>query len=868
MSWIDGLLERARWLIRGADAQAQLEAELRAHLEMETERLVASGMEADAARAAAARSFGDLGRTREAVRNERGVSLVEDGWRDLVHATRALRKRPAFAFAAIATLALGIGANTTVFSVLHGMLLRPLQFRSPEELVAVWPNQFVSLNEARFLRDNARTFSVATYAPWTLALTDMAEPTQLSGARTSANLFATLGVPAAVGRTYADGDDAVGAAPLAVIGHELWMSRFGGDSSVIGRAVHLDGSAYAIVGVMPAGFDIPGLHADVWIPLVNDAAAWYYRSGVSLVFGRLAPGATVAGATAELANLLPRMRQMLSLPATYGTGAAVADLKTALAGEYRGLLLVLFGATAAVLLLAGANMANLLLARALSRRPEMALRAALGARRSRLLRQIATEGALLSTLGAAAGLGLAAASIAGVKVLVPGTTPRLGEVTVDGTVIAVCAALAVGMAVIVGLSQVAGGLEPARTGATARTWASQSRVAHGTGGVLVVSQMALSVALAIGATLMIRTLDKLASVNPGFVADHVLTLSVQPSGGRYRDAAQVRGFYDAAVERLAAIPGVVSVGAIQHLPFSGFEWTANIEAEGQPVAEGQPKPRAGYRIANESYFETMRIPLHGGRAFTTSDGPSDPAVAVINRAMARRFWAGESALGKRFHQGDDRTWVTVVGVVDNVQHRSLAAEAGPVMYRPLRQSNTNAFMIALRTTVPPMSVAEAAKSAIWAVDPGVPVSRVATLDGMVRRSLGDRRVLAYVLGVFALIALAVGAVGVHGVINYAVSRRAREIGIRLALGASRGEVARGLIRRGMTLALAGVGIGLGAAAGLSRYLRSFVYGVATTDLATFAAVSVLLCAVAAVAIVSPVARAMRTDPATVLRDGQ
>ena len=454
MSWLDGVRDRLRWLTRSGDAETQLDAELEFHVDMETERLMGAGLEPEEARRSARRALGNAAATREAVRDQSGVAWLDDLRRDLAYAARGLRKRPGFAFAAVATLALGIGANTAVFSVVEGVVLRPLAYQEPDRLVAVWADRFVSIRETRTFREQTRTLSsIAAYAPWRMALTEVEEPTQVMTARTSANLFTTLGVRAELGRTYAPGEDQPGAARVAVIGHSLWHTHFGGDSAALGRTITLDGVAYEIVGVMPRTFEVLSGDAAVWVPLPEDPEEWYYRSGVSLLLGRLRPGTTVAAAQADLARVLQVARERLEMPERYGEGAAVVELQEYLTGDYRTLLLVLLGAAGGILLLAGANLANLLLARATSRRPEMAMRIALGARRSRLLRQVLTEGLGLSALGAGAGVLLAWLMLRVFTGVAPDDMPRVAEIGLNGSVLLVSTALALAMGAVFGLAQ-------------------------------------------------------------------------------------------------------------------------------------------------------------------------------------------------------------------------------------------------------------------------------------------------------------------------------------------------------------------------------------------------------------------------------
>jgi len=861
MSWLDGLRDRLHWLFQSNDAEDRLDSELRFHLEMETERLIASGLSPAAAAREAARSLGNVTGTKETVRDERGISWIEDLGRDLAYAARGLRRRPGFTFAVLATLALGIGANTAVFSVVEGVALRPLAFADPSRLVAVWPDRSMSQIERNAIHEQTKTLGqIAGYATWNMAFTGVDEPTQLRAARTTANLFEVLGARAAIGRTYHAGEDAVGAEPVAVLSHPLWKERFHGDSAVLGRYMDLDGVRHTIIGVMPPTFEVGRFGTQVWVPLPDNPEAWYYRSSISLLIGRLANGSTLESARVDFSRVVGVVRQQLGYSEAYGDDAELVDFRTYVLGDYRILLLVLLGAVSGILLLAGANLANLLLGRADSRRPELSMRLALGARRSRLVRQLLTEGIALSLIGTGLGLLLATALLGVFRAIAPPDTPRIAEVGITPVVLLVCAASTLVMALVFGLAQAVGGIPRAdsmRPGLSAG-----SRVTTRAGGFLVVLETALAVTLIIGAGLMIRTIGRLALVDPGFDHRNVLTLRVQPVA----EPARVDAFYQAAFERIAAVPGVVTVGAVQHLPMSGIRWDIPIEPEGHPTQPGKARPTVGFRLIGGDYLGAVGIPVKAGRAFDARDTRGGMPVAIINEAMAERYWPGETPVGRRLRAGRDSTWTTVVGVVGNVRHRSLTEAPEPEMYMPTTQSGMPALMVAVRTSVPPASLAKAVQAAVWEVDPGVPVARVMPFDDILRDSVGDKRLLTLVLSVFALVALVVGAIGVFGVVSFAVSRRTREIGIRMALGATRGTVRGAVFGRGMMLVGGGIAVGVIAALGLTRVLRNFLFEVGTTDPVTFAGVAALLAAVAASAIAGPAIRATRVDPVRVLRE--
>ena len=861
MSWLDGLRDRLHWLFRSKDAEERLDSELQFHLEMETERLIASGLGAEDAAREARRSLGNVTSTKETVRDERGISWIEDLGRDFGYASRGLRRRPGFTFAVLATLALGIGTNTAVFSVVEGVALRPLAFDDPSRLVGVWPDRSMSQIERKAILEQTKTLGqIAAYATWNMAFTGVDQPTQLRAARTSANLFEVLGVGAAIGHTYKTGDDATGAEPTAVLSHSLWAERFQGDTAVLGRAIELDGVRYTIVGVMPRTFEVARTSTEVWVPLPDDPDAWFHRAGISLLIGRLKPGVTLEAAQSDFTRAVGVIRQQLGYSDSYADGAALQDFREYVLGDYRIMLYVLLGAVTGILLLAGANLANLLLARADSRRPELAMRLALGARRFRLVRQLLTEGVALSLIGTGLGLLLAIALLGVFRAIAPADTPRIAQVGINPVVLLVCAGSSVAMALVFGLAQAVGGIPRAdsmRPGLSGGT-----RVTTRAGGFLVVLETALAVTLIIGAGLMIRTVGRVALVNPGFDHHDVLTLRLQPVA----DKEKVDAFYRDVLERIAALPGVVTVGAVQHLPMSGIRWDISVEAEGHPTPPGKARPNVGFRLIVGNYLGAVGIPLKAGRAFDSRDVRGGMPVALISETMAKKLWAGENAVGRRFRAGRDTSWITVVGIVGDVRHRSLTEAPEAELYQPTTQSSMPALMVAVKTSVPPVTLVKTVQSTVWAVDPGVPVARVIPYDDILRESVGDKRLLTLVLGVFAVVALVVGAIGVFGVVSFAVSRRTREIGIRMALGATRATVRRAVFGAGMSLVAGGIVLGVVAALGLTRFLKSFLFEVGTTDPVTFAGVTALLAVVAATAIAGPAFRATRVDPVRVLRE--
>jgi predicted permease len=807
------------------------------------------------------------------VQHARSRSKTSEPLMSLVHdlkiGVRTLSHRPSFTLAAVLTLGLGVGVNTAVFSVVHGIMWRQLAYDRPEELVVLWPNRSFSTREVVFLREHTTMLDgIATVAGWSVALTDVEQPTQLSGARTSANVFRLLGVAPILGRTFVDDDVAVGSAPVAMLSHTLWTTRFGADSSLIGGTLTVDGLTHQVVGVMPPSFEILGPNTELWIPLIEDPNRWEYLGNVSQAFGRLASGVTLGAAEGEFHQLVDRMRETLGYPEDFGPGASLEGLKERLVGGYRMMFLVLLGAVGFILLIAGSNLSSLLLAKAVHRRREMAMRAALGATRRRLIQVVLTESGLLSAAGGLVGLALAFVCVVLLKVLVPESTPRAASIAVDLPVLFACFAFALSTGLIFSVAPAATmtRLNLQRDVGGARTAGQSGSSSHRLRQGFVVLQVALAVMLVVGAGLMIRSMRELATVQPGFEYDDVLTLRLFPVGSRYDTAVEYRRFYLDLFERLEAIPGVEAVGAVQHLPLSGTAWGTPVEIEGRPVPDGQSRPIVGWRIVTGRYFESMGIRVLEGRTFARTDESSSTPVAVVNRTFAQRFWREESALGRRFKHGrTSDTWVTVVGVVDDVLHFELGEDPIPELYRPQLQSTMPAMMLAVHTSGSPERLARQVQSVVWAFDPNVPISEVVPMAELVSGSYGDSRLVMTLLTVFAAVALSLGAVGVYGVTSYAVSQRINEIGLRMALGASDRRVRGEVLRLGVTNALVGTALGLAGALGLARFLKGFVFGVSATDPATFVAVAACIAFVALAASYVPARRATKIDPAAALR---
>ena len=792
--------------------------------------------------------------------------MLQSTLHDLRIAFRALWLRPAFTTTALLTLALGIGANTAVFSVVHAILLKPLPYAAPQELVGLWPGHFFSNAEMLFLQERSRSLErVELFSPgWSIALSGDGEPAQLVGARTSGGFFDGLGVPPVLGRSFTAEDVRPGSSDVVMLSYELWQSRFGGDPEAIGRRVTLDGSPHTIVGVMPSRFRFYRNDVQVWTPLTVDPAAWYHRGGTSVGIGRLAQGATPATALAELRTFIEPMREAFQYPADYGGDVGVVSLHEMLVGDIRKTLYILFGAVAFIVLIAVANVGNLLLVRAAERRREIAVRVALGAGRGGIVRQFLVESMALAAAGGALGLALGWLGVEALRRILPADTPRLDEVSVDLTVLAVCATVTAIAGILFGLvpALVASRTDP-QGALRARTESSGGRAGERVRGAFVATEIALAFVLVVGAGLMLRTLWNLSRVDPGFRSENVLTFSLQKSGG---DASR-RLYYSEVGDRIARIPGVRSAGAIHHLPLGGFSWYSDLEVEGRPLDPDQAPPQAGWRIILGDYFQAMGIPVIAGRAFEHNDDSTAAPVAIVSQALAEKIWPGENALGKRFTAGNAtlRRPVTVVGVVGNVRHDALAGTPAMELYRPATQQLAGAMQYTVRTTGDPLAFAATVREAVRSIDPNVPVANLRSLDAVVSQSVAGPRVVMSLLLAFALIGLALGAVGVFGVVAFAVSQRTHEIGVRIALGARGASIARMVVWSGARYALVGLVFGLGAALVLSRVMRGLVFGVGTTDPVTYVALAAVLFGVVVLASLIPAWRATQVDAMAMLR---
>jgi putative ABC transport system permease protein len=809
---------------------------------------------------------------------------------DLRYSLRRLAKSPAFTLVVVLTLALGIGANTAIFSAVNAVLLRPLAFRDPERLVTIehfYPSLGgglkapVSAPGFRDYQAHTHAFeSMAIETNWAANLTEVGEPVRIQGARVTGRYFGTLGVPALVGRGLLPGEDSAGHEHVVVLAYGLWQRLFGGQRNVVGRTVSLNGERYEVVGVMPREFrDVFNRTVELWTPIVfqPDELADDQRTRERLnLVARLRLGAPLEQATAEVHTLGEQLKR--DYPDTYAPDWTL--LTTPLArrttGPVRPALLVLLGAVGFVLLIACANVANLLLARAAARSKEIAVRTALGASRERLVRQLLTESLLLALAGGVLGLALAFWGVRSVAALNPGNLPRADEIGVDAPVMLFTLAVSL-------LTGLLFGLVPALHASSVDLHGMLKEGGRGTAGdrggqglrrVLVVAEVALALTLLTGAGLLVKSFARLQGVDPGFDPNHVLTFNLALPPARYPSDTQQVAFFDQVLPALAGLPGVRSAGSTSVVPFGGNWTTASFEVEGYQQPKDQPSPWGDMRIVSPGFFQVLRIPLRQGRAFTEQDRIGGRLVAVVDEELARRYWPGADPIGKRITYGappgvadtSAREWIEVVGVVGHTKHEGLDAENRVQVYLPYTQRGMPFLTAVLRTTGDPSGYVPAARRAIQAIDPDLPIANPRTMDELIAQSVGQRRLSMLLLSVFSGIALVLASIGIYGLMSYSVAQRSRELGVRIALGAGRSDVLRLVLRQGMRLAGMGIVVGVAAAFALTRVIASQLYGVTATDPTTFLAVAALLGLTALAANLVPALRATRVDPAVILRD--
>ncbi|MEK6288978.1 MAG: ABC transporter permease [Acidobacteriota bacterium] len=790
---------------------------------------------------------------------------------DLRFAARILARKPGFTLIAIVTLSLGIGANTAIFSVVNSVLLQPLPYPDPERLVTMRSNQ--SLPDLEDIRAQSQSFEyLGGSVMQAQDYTSESEPLQVQAALVNADLFKALGARAAIGRTLSDEEDRFGGDQVVVLSHGFWQRHFGGDANIAGRTLQLSGKSYTVIGVMPADFVMPTEVPDLWasVRVVNPIAAQFRGVHFLRTYLKLKPGVSLSEALAEMEGIDQRLAQQYP-EENKGRRTVLLSLQERVVANSRSALLVLFGAVGLVLLIACANFANLLLARAAARRQEIVIRAALGAGRGRLVRQMLTESTLLSVLGGAGGLVLAKWGIDLLIALKPPDLPRLASIGIDGWVLAFTLGVSVLTGVVFGLAPALSASkldvnEALKEGGRAATGGVAR---HRVRSLLVVSEIALALVLLIGAGLLIKSLWRLQTMDPGLNPENLLTMRVELPEARYKEIPKQTQFRERALDAINSLPGV-QAAMISELPMSGDRLMHNFVIDGRPPVGPGEEPELETRTVAGDYFRTMGIPLLQGRDFAPQDRADAPAVGLVNESFLREYFPNESPIGARiaWARGTTRRWMTIIGVVGDVKHYGLGLPELPAFYNTYLQQDQpwkRWMYLAVRADGNTGALAGQVKDRIWSVDKQIPLTKLRAMTDVMATSLAAQRFNMTLMGIFAAVALVLAAVGTYGVISYSVTQRTHEIGIRMALGAESRDVLRIVLRQGLQLALLGVAIGIGAAFALTRVLSSLLYGVSATDPVIFVSISLILTGVALGATFIPARRATKVDPMIALR---
>lgn len=873
---ISDLLYRLRALFQRKSVESELDDELRAHFDRQVQKHVESGLTLDEARRRARLEFGGFEQVKEECRDARGVSFIETTLQDLRYSLRMLRKSPGFAAVAVVTLALGIGANTAIFSVVNAVLLRPLPYPDADRVVAVgerWMGGGGDLAPPDYLdiaAENHAFEQMAAYKSGNFNLSAGPRPERVAGTVITTNTFSLLRVQPVLGRSFLASDGGPAGHRTVVLGYTLWQARFGGQPDVIGEKISLNDEPYTVVGVMPRRFDFPD-GAQLWVPprfAVPDhplrpnvdpatmTGSHYFDS-----IARLRAGVSVAQARADVDAVIRHIEERR--PDTEARdGAWIETLHQVQVGDMRSALLVLLAAVGLVLLIACANVANLLLTRGAGRRKEMAIRSALGAGRTAIARQLFTESLLLAAAGGGLGIVLASWGTVPLAGLMPEDLRNVVQTGVDGRVLAFTAVASLLGAIFFGLTPALEGTRFAPMEALKETGRSTAPGRHRVQRALVVAESALAVVLLVAAGLLVKSFLRLTEVDGGFDPTRVVTLKVSLPGARYPDAAAQNLFVRQVLDRIKTLPGVESASVTTRLPLGGGESHRGIQIEGRPSRPGEDLDTF-YSVVAPGYFHTLGIPILRGRDFTDHDDAIWPRVVIINNSMARTFWPGADPVGKRVSM-DDKP-LEIVGVVGDTHQRDLTGAVEPMMYAPYTQDPWPFLTVAVRAAGDPGSLMTEAEGAVHAVDKDEAVFDVETMSEVVDASVSPRRFYMLLLGIFALVALSLAAVGLFGVVSFGVVQRTQEIGIRLALGAQRSAVLGMVVGEGLRLTLLGLAVGLAAAAALTRLMASLLYSVRPSDPETFLCVSLLLVAVAALASYIPARRATRVDPIVALR---
>ena len=880
MTSLRDVLTRLFGSLRRTTVEQDLDDELQFHIDMQTEKNIKRGMSPAEARRAALIAFGGRERTKEDARDELLNRGFEDLRQDLRYGLRMLRKSPGFTAIAALSLALGIGANTAVFSVLNAVVIQPLPYPEPDGLIDIAVRNDAradrgGLSTADFitLTEQSRAFSsigALQRVPGGVTLLDRGTPEQVGATLVTSGLLPALGVRPMIGRTALPGEDRAGGLRTVVLSHEFWAARFASSSSALGQTLTLEGETHTIVGVMPPGFRLPNRPDDrLWPVLQLDAPT--YRAPFWLrVYGRLAPGVSLPQARAELATIASAVKA--KYPDSPPEWSFVADdLKTILLGRTPATVLILYGAVALILIMASANVANLLLARAATRLPEFALRSALGAGRRRIARQLITESVLIAGIGGAIGLVLAYLGTDVLATVMPGDMPHVREIRIDGWVLAFTATIALVAGIAIGLLPALQlphdrlGVELHEGGRGGSQGARRRRFAS----ALVVGEFALALTVLVAAGLAVNSLMRLQRVDAGVQEDGVLVVRMTIPEARYPEDTHIDAFYEDAMRRVRGVPGITHVAVSMAVPPHRLVMTNPYTPEGKVFASGESAPVTEELLVSPDYFGALGIPVLRGRAFTDADRDGAPGVAVVNETFARQAFPSTDALGRWIQTGDpdpDADKLTIVGIVPDVKYTGLDAKPEPTIYVPFKQALWwRSMYLVARTSGDPLARATEVRAAIAAADPQIPPQEVSTMERLIGESVAEPRYRALLLGAFGALALVLASAGIYGVLSYTVNQRRRETGVRLALGATARDVMGLVIRDGMRLAVVGVGIGIVLAFATTRLLESILYEVSPLDPVTFGLMALFLTGVGFLACAIPARRASRTDPMTAIR---
>ena len=883
-NWLRECGRRLGMLFRREKFDREMDEEMRLHVEMREKAQRENGAAAQQAYTEARKNFGNALVMREASRDAWGWTWLEQLGQDLRYAFRMLSKSPGFTAVAVLTLALGIGANTAIFSVVYAMLLSPLPYKNASQLIVLNETTprvgTVSVSYPNFLDWRAQSHSFSQMAAVYhvgFNLAGVSQPENISGEAVSPSFLSMLGVHPFLGRDFEPSEEKAGTAPVVLLGYSLWQTHLGGDPNAIGKTISLDGRSYTVIGVLPAEFRSIG-KTDVMEPTGvaattdSDMQKREDRGDMAVV-ARLAPGVTFVQARAEMEGIAARLAK--EYPASNDQfSVKLQPIRNVFAGDARPALLVLFGAVMFVLLIACANVANLFLVRGAARTREIALRIAFGASRSRIVRQVLTESFVLAFLGGIFGLALAVAGIKGMTRLVSADMLNGASVSLNGAVLLFTAGVIVLCALVFGLAPAMHSTKPdvqseLKEGArTSSAGAAQNRLR----GALAIAEISLSLILLAGAGLMVKSLYRLLAVNPGFQPEHVLTMEMALRTQQYAKDPAVLNFWQHVLARVRPLPGVEGAALGTNVPFTDNHGRTDITIEGMALPKPGSFPHPDIHTISPDYAQTMGMTLERGRTFTDADDLNAPRVALVNEKLARQYWASEDPIGKRFIWGhfnpNSKTppkWVTVVGVVGDAKMYGLANPARLEVYVPLRQDAENDMDLIVKSRLDSAALASEIRGTVAAVDKDQPIFGIATMDKLVSDDVSSPRLTLVLLGLFSGLAVVLAAIGIYGVISFSVAQRTHEIGIRMALGAQRRDVLRLVIGQGTRLALAGIAIGMAAALGLTRLMSSLLFSVSASDPATFAAVAILLALVALAACYIPARRAMRVDPMVALR---